>query len=182
MRREEEQEEERKERTWKRKSPTVGVRVAWVGLNRCVHQSTAEKAHEFVAFGVRAADSAPSRSFGALLGVSLRDVHLQLARKFESSSACVAIFGGFLVFGKIVSLHCLRLLQVRMAGVAEMDFAFLRLVSLVPLLHHCRFFVVSCYSLTHVSLLLSVSLSRNYTVLWWTTLFIYHSTKRLLFV
>ena len=28
---------------WKRKSPTVGVRVAWVGLNRCVHQSTAEK-------------------------------------------------------------------------------------------------------------------------------------------
>lgn len=33
MRREEEQGEERKERTWKRKSPTVGVRVAWVGLN-----------------------------------------------------------------------------------------------------------------------------------------------------
>ena len=69
---EEEQEEERKERTWKRKSPTVGVRVAWLGLNRCVHQSTAEKAHELVAFGVRAADSAPSRTFGALLRVSLR--------------------------------------------------------------------------------------------------------------
>ena len=82
-------EEERKERTWKRKSPTVGVRVAWVGLNRCVHQSTTEKAHELVAFGVRAADSEPSRSFGALLRVSLRDVHLQLAREFESSSACM---------------------------------------------------------------------------------------------
>ena len=91
MRREEEQEEERKERTWKRKSPTVGVRVAWVGLNRCVHQSTAEKAHEFVAFGVRAADSAPSRTFGALLGVSLRDVHHHLAREFESSSACMCL-------------------------------------------------------------------------------------------
>ena len=87
---EEEQEEERKERTWKRKSPTVGVRVAWVGLNRCVHQSTAEKAHELVAFGVRAADSAPSRSFGVLLSrVAPRDVHLQLPREFESSSACM---------------------------------------------------------------------------------------------
>lgn len=161
MRREEEQEGERKERTWKRKSSTVGVRVAWVGLNRCVHQSMAEKAHELVAYGVRAADSAPSRSFGALLRVSLRDVHLQLARKFESSSASVAIFGGVLVFGKIVSLHCLRLLQVRMAGavVAEMDFAFLRLVSLVPFLHHCRFSVISRCSLARVSLLSSVSLS-----------------------
>ena len=50
--------------------------------------------------------------------------------------ACVAVLVGVLVSGKIVSLHRLRLLQVRMAGVvvAEVDFAFLRLVSLVPLL------------------------------------------------
>ena len=80
----------KKRKNVKKKSPTVGVRIAWVGLNRCVHQSTAEKAHELVAFGVRAADSAPSRSFGVLLSrVAPRDVHLQLPREFESSSACM---------------------------------------------------------------------------------------------
>ena len=46
-----------------------------------------------------------------------------------------------------------------MAGavVAEMNFAFLSLVSLVPLLHHYRFSVVSRCSLARVSLLSSVS-------------------------
>ena len=60
--------------------------------------------------------------------------------------ACATVLSGVLVSGKIVSLHRLRLLRVRMAGVvvAEMDFAFLRLVSLVPLLHHCRFSTFVC--------------------------------------
>ena len=98
--------------------------------------------------------------------------------------ACAVVLGEVLVSGKIASLHRLRFLQVWMAEavVAKMDFAFLSLVSLVQLLHHCRFFVVSCCSLARVSLLLSVSLSRNYTVLWWITLFIHHSIKRLPFV
>ena len=66
--------------------------------------------------------------------------------------ACVAVLGGVLVSGKIVSLHGLRFLQVRMAGavVAEMNFAFLSLVSLVPLLSvvsRSRFSTFVCFSL-----------------------------------
>ena len=70
-----------------------------------------------------------------------------LTRSLESSSACVAILGGVLVQGKIVSRHCPLFLQVRMANVmAEMIFPLLILVSLVPFLHHYRSSFMFLYS------------------------------------